>query len=118
LFNEGFDGLILREAMASPASGSAMVCCDTNDTSRFASDIETIRKAPILLSSTQAKEDIFMSIETESNMSEWSKSSLSTTPLLWHAFLAAVVFIAIVVLIATQPQSEAIDYLAGNAFPL
>ena len=59
-----------------------------------------------------------MSIETESNMSEWSKSSLSTTPLLWHAFLAAVVFIAIVVLIATQPQSEAIDYLAGNAFPL
>ncbi len=46
----------LRKATAALASGPSTVCCDTNDTSRFASDIEMIRKAPILLLSTQAKE--------------------------------------------------------------
>jgi len=49
--------LTLRKTKAAPASGPSMVCCDTNDTSRFASDIEMIRKAPILLLSIQAKED-------------------------------------------------------------
>ena len=59
-----------------------------------------------------------MSIEAESNISEFSKSSFSTKPLVWHAVLAAAVFIAIVALIAAQPEPEAIDYLAGNALPL
>ena len=53
-----------------------------------------------------------------SNISEFSKSSFSTKPLVWRAVLAAAVFIAIVALIAAQPQPEAIDYLAGNALPL
>jgi hypothetical protein len=50
-------GQTQREATAAPVSGSPMVCCDTNDTSRFASDIEMIRRAPILLLSIQVKED-------------------------------------------------------------
>jgi hypothetical protein len=58
-----------------------------------------------------------MSIEAESNISELSESSFSTKPLVWHAVLAAAVFIAIVALIAA-PHPEAIDYLAGNALPL
>jgi len=58
-----------------------------------------------------------MSIEAESNIIELSKSSFSKTSLVWHAVLAAAVFIAIVELIAAQPQPEAIDYLAGNALP-
>ena len=59
-----------------------------------------------------------MSIEAESNIGELSGSSFSTKPLVWHAVLAAAVFIAIVALIAAQPDPEAIDYLAGNALPL
>jgi hypothetical protein len=59
-----------------------------------------------------------MSIEAGLNIGEFSKSSLSTKALVWHAVLAAAVFIAIVALIAAQPQLEAIDYLAGNALPL
>ena len=59
-----------------------------------------------------------MSIEAESNIGELSESSFSTKPLVWHAVLAAAVFIAIVALIAAQPHPEAIDYLAGNALPL
>jgi hypothetical protein len=58
-----------------------------------------------------------MSIEAESNISELSKSSFSMKPLVWNAVLAAAVFIAIIALIAAQPQPEAIDYLAGNALP-
>jgi len=59
-----------------------------------------------------------MSIEAESNIGELSEPSFSTKPLVWHAVLAAAVFIAIVALIAAQPDPEAIDYLAGNALPL
>jgi hypothetical protein len=58
-----------------------------------------------------------MSIEAELNISELSKSSFSRKPLVWNAVLAAAVLIAIVALIAAQPQPEAIDYLAGNALP-
>jgi hypothetical protein len=58
-----------------------------------------------------------MSVEAASNISELSKSSFPK-PLVWHAVLAAAVFIAIVALIAAQPHPEAIDYLAGNALPL
>jgi hypothetical protein len=61
---------------------------------------------------------MFMSIETESNIGDLSKSSFSTTPPVRHAVLPAAVFIAIVALITAQPQPEAIDYLAGNALPL
>jgi hypothetical protein len=59
-----------------------------------------------------------MSIEAGLNISELSESSFWTRPLVWHAVLAAAVFIAIVALIAAQPPLEAIDYLAGNALPL
>jgi hypothetical protein len=59
-----------------------------------------------------------MSTEAESNISELSKSSFSTTPLVWNAVLAAAILIAIGALIAAQPQPEAIDYLAGNPLPL
>jgi hypothetical protein len=65
------------------------VCCDTNE-----------------------------SIEAQANINELSKASFSTTPLVWHAVLAAAVFIAIVALIAAQPQPQVIDYLAGNPLPL
>jgi len=58
-----------------------------------------------------------MSVLAESNISELSNSSFSTKPLLWPAVLATAVLTAIVVLIATQPQPEAIDYLAGVAIP-
>jgi hypothetical protein len=58
-----------------------------------------------------------MSILAESNISELSKSSLSTKPRLRQAVLATAVLIAIVALIAAQPQPEAIDYLAGIAVP-
>jgi hypothetical protein len=59
-----------------------------------------------------------MSIEAGLNISELSESSFWTRPLVWHAALAAAVFIAIAALIAAQPHPEAIDYLAGNALPL
>jgi len=52
----------LRKATAALASGPSTVCCDTNDTSQFASDIEMIRKAPILLLSTQAKESAMLNL--------------------------------------------------------
>jgi hypothetical protein len=58
-----------------------------------------------------------MSVLAESNISGLSKSSLSTKPLLWRAVLATAVLTAIVALIASQPQPEAIDYLAGTAVP-
>jgi hypothetical protein len=58
-----------------------------------------------------------MSSEADSNISELSKSSFSTKPPFWYAVLATAVLITIVALIATQPQPEAIDYLAGNALP-
>lgn len=58
-----------------------------------------------------------MSVLAESNITKLSKLSFSTRPLLWGAVLTAAVLIAIVLLIAAQPQPEAIDYLAGNALP-
>jgi hypothetical protein len=59
-----------------------------------------------------------MRIEAESNIGGLSKSSFSSKHLVWHAGLAAAVFVAIVALIASEPQPKAIDYLAGNALPL
>jgi hypothetical protein len=58
-----------------------------------------------------------MSAESESRISELSRLSFSMKSLVWNAVLATAVIIAIVALIATQPQPEAIDYLAGNALP-
>jgi hypothetical protein len=58
-----------------------------------------------------------MSTEAESNISELRESSSWTKRQFWYAFFAAAVLIAAVVLIAAQPQPEAIDYLAGNPLP-
>lgn len=58
-----------------------------------------------------------MSAESESGISELSRLSFSMKSLVGNAVLATAVIIAIVALIATQPQPEAIDYLAGNALP-
>ncbi len=58
-----------------------------------------------------------MSIEAASNISKLSKSSFSTKPLVWHAVLAAAVFIAIDALISAQPHPEAFDHLGGSALP-
>ena len=58
-----------------------------------------------------------MSTEAESNISELRETSSWTKHQLWYAVFATAVLIAVVVLIAAQPQPEAIDYLAGNALP-
>jgi hypothetical protein len=58
-----------------------------------------------------------MSIQAGLNISELPKSSFWTRPLVWHAVLAAAVFIAIAALIAAQTRPEAIDDLAGIAIP-
>jgi hypothetical protein len=58
---------------------------------------------------------INVSTEVESNISELSSSW--TKHQLWCAAFCTAVLIAVVLLIATQPQPEAIDYLAGNALP-
>jgi hypothetical protein len=38
--------------------------------------------------------------------------------MVWNAVAVAALIIAILALIATQRQPEAMDYLAGNALPL
>jgi hypothetical protein len=59
---------------------------------------------------------INVSTQVESNISE--SSSSWTNHQLWYAAFATAVLIAVVVLIAAQPEPEAIDYLAGNAVPV